>query len=132
MNYIPPYSQLRDKLSVNSKTGELIATVKLGDIENFIGLMLLAIPVDEDWYRRTYPDIDEAIRQGLIGSGREHFVRNGYLEGRHPFAMAIDEDWYLSAYQDIASAVSAGAFASAKDHFTSYGYEEGRMPGRPF
>jgi hypothetical protein len=132
MNYVPPYSKLREKFSVNSKSKELNVNIKLEEIEKFIRLILLAIPVDEAWYRRTYPDIDEAIERGLIRSGREHFVRDGYFEGRRPFAMTVDEDWYLSNYDDIASAVSAGVFPSARDHFASHGYEEGRMPCRLF
>jgi len=132
MSYIPPYSQLREKITINPSKDGLAAKIKLDDIENFIRHLLFAIPVNENWYRKTYPDIDQAIEQGLIASGREHFIRDGYFEGRRPFAMTVDEDWYLSTYEDIASAVAARVFPSAKEHFASHGYEEGRLPCRLF
>lgn len=31
--------------------------------------------VDEDWYRKTYPYIDEAIRLGREIDGRSHFIK---------------------------------------------------------
>jgi len=40
--------------------------------------------VDETWYRQTYPDVDEAIRQGREISAKSHFLDQGYHEGRKP------------------------------------------------
>ena len=37
---------------------------------------------DEAFYRRTYPDVEEAIREGRLESGWDHFVRHGNKEGR--------------------------------------------------
>jgi len=130
MSYVPPYSQLRQRLTISSESDVLLVAAKLDDLEEFVRSMLFAIPFDEDWYRKAYPDIDQAITQGLLGSGREHFVRDGYFEGRRPFAMNVDEQWYLSHYDDIASAVAARIFPSANEHFASHGYEEGRLPCR--
>lgn len=128
MSYIPPYAQLRGKLNLHNSKGDLTATVRFDDLEMFIRYLLRSTAFDESWYRTTYPDIDAAIADGLVESGREHFIRDGYFEGRLPFAMTVDEDWYLSHYADIRSAVAAGIFPSATEHFASHGYAEGRIP----
>lgn len=128
MNYIPPYSQIKNSFSINSSKGEVVASIKFDEFEKFIKTLLLAVSVDEIWYRINYPDIDEAIRSGTIESAREHFIRDGYFEGRLPFPMTVDEKWYLSTYEDIGSAVADGVFPSAEEHFVSHGYEEGRVP----
>jgi hypothetical protein len=38
--------------------------------------------VDEAYYLRTYPDVAEGIVAGYVGSAREHFIDQGYFEGR--------------------------------------------------
>lgn len=128
VNYITPYSRIRNSLNINSSNNEVVATIKFDDLEKIIRTFLLSINVDEIWYRISYPDIDKAIRAGTIESAREHFIRDGYFEGRLPFAMTVDENWYLSTYEDIRSAVADGIFLSAEEHFVSHGYEEGRVP----
>jgi len=40
--------------------------------------------VDEEWYRKYYPDIDEAIRLGREIDAKSHFIEQGYQEGRTP------------------------------------------------
>jgi hypothetical protein len=40
--------------------------------------------VDENWYRRTYSDIANAVRKGEISSGSEHFDTVGAEEFRAP------------------------------------------------
>src|SRR5271167_4374756 len=57
---------------------------------------------DEDWYLATYPDIKDAVDQGLFTSGWAHFRTVGYLEGRFGYQPVVDADWYTSAYPDIA------------------------------
>ena len=39
---------------------------------------------DEAWYRKTYPDIDRALRSGAINSAHEHYLNFGRAEGRRP------------------------------------------------
>jgi hypothetical protein len=43
------------------------------------------ITVDETWYLREYPDVAEGIRNGS-DTAQDHFVREGYREGRKPRA----------------------------------------------
>ena len=90
--------------------------------------LIQGIEVDEDWYVRTYEDIGEAIKQGIVQSARHHFVEDGYFEGRRPFAIAVDERWYLRENPDVAESISTGIVPSAQEHFDKDGYTEGRLP----
>ena len=55
--------------------------------------LLRAVPVDEEWYLRTYPDVAVGIENGNTKSAKHHFVTDGYFEGRLPFEHEIDEEW---------------------------------------
>jgi len=43
------------------------------------------IPVDDAWYQQQYADVAASIREGGVGA-QEHFIRQGYKEGRMPSA----------------------------------------------
>ena len=45
---------------------------------------------DEAWYRKTYPDVDRALRSGLLNSARDHYVNYGRAEGRRPAQGTIE------------------------------------------
>jgi hypothetical protein len=90
--------------------------------------LLRGVSVDEVWYRRVYPDVDQAIRDGGYKSAKHHFVEDGYFEGRRPGIAVVDENWYLSVYQDVAEGVETGEITSCQDHFESHGEAEGRLP----
>jgi len=78
-----------------------------------------------DWYLTQYPDVAEAVRQGLI-TAEEHFAQFGNAEGRAAGPLFNPED-YLAANPDVAAAVAAGLM-SAYDHFLQFGAGEGRSP----
>ncbi len=88
--------------------------------------LLQAAPMNEAWYRDTYPDLAEAIDAGIYRSAQHHFVSNGYLEGRRPFPMAVYAACYLREYPDVAEGIEDRLFESAQEHFERHGYEEGR------
>ncbi|MSP01796.1 MAG: hypothetical protein EXR07_12220 [Acetobacteraceae bacterium] len=90
--------------------------------------MIRGIEVDETWYARLYDDIGQAIRTGTIRSAREHFLGDGYFEGRLPFPIRVDEAWYLRQYPDVADSIRRGVLTSAQEHFDLDGYKEGRLP----
>ena len=75
-----------------------------------------------------YEDIGAAIRDGKIASAKEHFVGDGYIEGRKPFEIKVDEKWYFQRYPDVAESVRKGILPSAQQHFDEDGYREGRLP----
>lgn len=98
------------------------------DIKRLISRLLWMVDVDEEWYLVKNPDIQEAVREGRARSGREHFVNNGYFEGRQPFPMTVDEEWYLAENPAVADAIREGQMSSAQQHFEMHGYREGRLP----
>ena len=93
-----------------------------------IKLLLSATDVDEDWYLAKYPDVAAAISQGTTVSAKQHFVDNGYFEGRLPFAINVDDKWYQKEYPDVAESINRGTELSAQEHFVRDGYKEGRVP----
>jgi hypothetical protein len=86
------------------------------------------IKFDEAWYLAKNPDVKDAVRRGIVPSGREHYVLSGYYEHRMPCAIFVNEKWYLEAYPDVAAAMKAGIYKSGQAHFDIAGFREGRMP----
>lgn len=128
VKYLLPFSVLKNSVKLMSVKGQLKVDVTYDEFLEFIKKFLQAVPIDEGWYRTTYPDVDEAIKAGAYRSGRQHFVEHGYFEGRRPFDLEVDEVWYTKTYPDIQLSVLNGEVASAHDHFVRHGYEEGRQP----
>ncbi|MGY4509111.1 hypothetical protein [Bradyrhizobium sp. USDA 3650] len=126
--YVPPYSILLDSLGVGTLSDTTRLSVSGKDVREMIRHLLKGVPVSETWYRRTYPDVDEAIQSGDYKSAKHHFVENGYFEGRRPGPVAVDEDWYLSTYPDVAHGIESGEISSPQQHFLTHGYAEGRLP----
>jgi hypothetical protein len=89
---------------------------------------LAGIKFDEAWYLSKYPDVKEAVKRGIVASGRDHYVAHGFYEHRMPSAIQVNEKWYLDAYPDIAEAIRAGVYKSAQAHFDQAGFREGRLP----
>ena len=118
-----------------------IATTMLSDEPNILvpkqvlaqllELYLSCWDFDEDWYLSKYPDVKNAVKSGVVESGRNHFKQVGYFEGRAGAAVAVDADWYLETYPDVAKAVIDGRVTTVHDHYTNYGHAEGRFPRDP-
>ncbi len=129
MTYLPPFAVLKGSVRLLSLKGQLKVDMTYDELLDLVKLFLRSLPFEEAWYRRTYPDVDEAIRAGTYRSGRHHFIEHGYFEGRRPFAMEVDEGWYLHTYPDVRESVQTGSVTSALEHFERHGYAEGRRPG---
>lgn len=86
------------------------------------------IALDPDWYLRRYPDVSEAVRNGVLQSAMEHYCHSGYFEHRMPYRIECDPKWYLAEYPDVSRAIERNIFTSAQDHFEQIGYREGRHP----
>ena len=128
MKYLVPFKILRNSLKLLSVKGQLKVDMTYEEFMGVTKRLLQAVPIDEVWYRTTYPDVDQAIRTGTYRSARQHFVEHGYFEGRRPFDLEIDEAFYIRTYPDIEESVKKGLVASALDHFIRNGYDEGRTP----
>lgn len=90
------------------------------------------IDVDERWYLETYADVRESVEKRLVKSGKDHFVKYGYIEHRLPRPIEVDETFYLETNPDVAAAIKKGVFKDARTHFETSGVKEGRDPHRDF
>jgi hypothetical protein len=128
VKYLPPFEFIRRSVDISTVRGELRVNISY---ETFIGIlrqMIQGIEVDEAWYARAYEDIGNAVKEGNVGSSQQHFVYDGYFEGRLPFPIQVDEAWYLAMNPDVADTIRNGTVASAQEHFENNGYREGRLP----
>jgi hypothetical protein len=90
--------------------------------------ILQRIKVDEAWYLRAYPDVQEAIQNGIVTDPQAHYCRFGFFEHRMPYRIVVDEPWYLAQYPDVSDAIVRQHFASGQAHFDLQGFREGRLP----
>ncbi len=128
MRYLPPFDLIRRSVEISTVRGELRVSLSYDDFIKILRMMLLGAEVDESWYLEQHPDIAEAIRAGSVASAKQHFLDDGYFEGRLPFPMPVDERWYLEQYPDVAESVRKGVISSGEQHFSEDGYREGRLP----
>lgn len=128
MKYLPPFESIRRSIEISTVRGELRVNLSY---ENFVAIlrtMIRGIEVDEAWYAKAYEDIGGAVKDGIVRSAQQHFVDDGYFEGRLPFPIVVDERWYLSENPDVAESIRKGVVESAQEHFDMNGYREGRLP----
>jgi hypothetical protein len=64
----------------------------------------------------------------VVSSAREHFINDGYFEGRQPFPLRVNERWYLMNNAGVADHIRQGKLESGQQHFDDHGYTEGRLP----
>ena len=128
MRYLPPFEVIKSTLNLTSSRGRTRVDMTYEDLQQVIRTLLAVVEVDETYYLSRNPDVAAGIRQGAIGSAREHFVDHGYFEGRLPYRIEVDEKWYTEAHPDLAASLGTGAYATAQDHFDGPGYAEGREP----
>jgi hypothetical protein len=131
VKYIPPFEMIRRLIEVSTVRGELRVNVSYEDFVEIMRTMISGVEVDEAWYARAYEDIGNAVKAGKIRSSKQHFIDDGYFEGRLPFRIPVDERWYLAENPDVAESVRKGVVESAQDHFDRDGYREGRLPFGP-
>jgi hypothetical protein len=128
VKYLPPFDLIRRMVEVSTVRGELRVSLSYDDFIRIMRLMISGIEVDEAWYLREHEDIAKAIASGAVPSAKQHFIDDGYFEGRLPFPIVIDERWYLEHNTDVAESVRKGVVGSGQQHFAEDGYREGRLP----
>lgn len=79
---LPEFNMIASTLGIDPDSTDYPASVPWPSVAATIRLFLRGYPFDEDWYRKTYPDVDEAIREGGIESAFDHFIDHGFFEGR--------------------------------------------------
>jgi hypothetical protein len=115
-------------VGISTVRGESRVNLSYEEFVSLLKLLIAGIDVDEEWYLRTYEDIGRAVKEGTVGSAKQHFVNDGYFEGRLPFPIRVDERWYMQQYRDVAESIRKGTLPSAQVHFDDDGYREGRLP----
>ena len=128
MRYLPPFDVIKSEVATSSVRGVLRVSMSYDAFLKIIKMFAATLDVDERWYMHHYGDIDRVVRDGKLRSGRQHFIDDGYFEGRLPFVIQVDEQWYLAKNPDVAEDVRKGAIASGQAHFDEFGYREGRLP----
>lgn len=88
---LAPFELIRRSIEISTVRGELRVNLSYENFVNLLRTMIRGVEVNEAWYARTYEDIGMAIRDGIIRSARQHFIDDGYFEGRLPFAIVVDE-----------------------------------------
>ena len=78
----------------------------------------------------SHSDVARVVRASQITFAKEHFVHDGYFEGRLPAPVKVNEEWYLKQYPDLRVGIRRGDFESAQKHVISDDYREGRRPFR--
>ncbi len=124
----PTYASLLNRQLVIPSTKQPFIAVDKHFLLDLMMPLLERVRVDEEWYLKTYRDVQAAIRGGLVPDAKAHFCRFGYYEHRMPHRISVDESWYLAEYPDVREAVAARTFPSGQAHFEELGYKEGRFP----
>ena len=124
--YVTPYKTLLQQNGISDS--EELVTLTHDQLRHLLQRFLAYVPVDESWYLRTYPDIEQAVEAGVAKSAKEHFATNGYFEGRRPGPVVVDTDFYTKRYKDVAEGIEYGDIESAQAHFEHHGLLEGRLP----
>jgi hypothetical protein len=128
VRYLPPFEVLKAYLTISTVDGEVMVTTSHANFVELMKRLIADVPVDEPWYLERYPDIAEAIRQGIVASPKSHFIHEGYFEGRVPFPIRVDERYYLTQDPGVAEHVRKGSRGSGQQHFDDNGSREGRLP----
>ena len=128
MTYMTPFNRIKNMVTVASEKGKLTVNASYDEFLAMIRAVLSTIEVDEAWYLEKYPDVVAGIQAGKVASAQDHFMHNGYFEGRMPFPIKVDERWYLTENPAVADFVRAGRLESGQQHFDHDGYKEGRLP----
>jgi hypothetical protein len=131
VKYLPPFDLIRRSVEISTVRGELRVNVAYEEFIRLLRLLIAGTPVDEDWYLQQNEDVARAVQSGRIASAQQHFIDDGYFEGRLPFPLVVDEEWYLAQNPDVAESIRKGLVVSATQHFYDDGYREGRLPSPP-
>lgn len=83
---------------------------------------------DENYYLKTYPDIENAVRAGHISSAFYHFLDDGIEEYRNP-NQYMNLNIYKNSNPDIENLIKDNIYNSYFEHFIDKGFKEGRNIG---
>jgi hypothetical protein len=91
---------------------------------------------DEIWYLNQYPDVARAVENGIMGSGFDHYIAHGRVEGRSPNGNkpepteVFDAAWYGKTYLLVPQEVDATDAAALEQHYKDIGRHRGYLPNQ--
>lgn len=103
-----------------------------GDFRQFLmsseaGLCRSSWYFDPEWYLAAYPDVENAIKDGVFLNALHHYLTNTTPRAYNPNQW-FSESHYAHLYPDVAQIVTDGGFRNGYDHFVRYGAREMRTP----
>lgn len=130
--YVPSFESIASALDLpEGRLPDKTVSVPTELLRFLIRGWLATQPFDEAAYRAANPDVDAAIKSGLVESGWTHYVTTGYYEGRSPEAYYVDPKYYRRTYPDIALAERRGQI-TPEEHYAKTGRVEGRYPSQAY
>lgn len=83
-----------------------------------------------EWYLERYPDVAEAIAQGVWLCALHHYLCNPTPTAFDPLP-DFSEAYYLGRNPDLVPVIESGAFRNGYIHFVRHGVREHRSPSEP-
>ena len=127
---VEPFSSLVAKGFIEGDSDSAFLKVSRSVLIGLLRPLLETIRFDEDYYRKSNPDLAAAERNGQIISLHDHYLEHGYFEHRLPCRVEVDAEFYADAYPDVGEAILAGRVLGPEWHFQTFGFREGRLPQR--
>lgn len=127
-----PFATLRHGLQVVPRGGRLWVTIGRDALHHLLRQVLIAVPVDADWYCGRFPQVVQEIAAGAFPSAAAEFVAQGYFASRPPAPDTVDAPWYLARYPDVVPEMEAEHGATPDEHFATRGRAQGRFPRPSF
>ena len=126
-----PFSRIQTRLRIVPARGRLLVDITRDGLFAAIKEILIAVPVDDAWYRATYPKAAADIDNGRFASARDHYLNAGFCAGCLPSDPMVNEAWYLSHYEHVRNGIERGLAVTPTQHFIRIGYQEGCRPIPP-
>jgi hypothetical protein len=101
--YLPPFSTMQVWLARRSPDEGESLVMSYEDLVDIFRHLLVAVPVDEGWYRQRHPDVAKAIDAGAFVCAAHHYAQHGYFEDRRPFEVESATCRFPPAFATIES-----------------------------
>ena len=131
--YLPPFAVILELLGLgktpaSAPDDDEMMLVPFRMLRLLLGRAVASEPFDEERYLHLNPDVALGVFRGEVGSGHQHFLTDGYFEGRDGAGEEFAEAWYLALNKDVATGIGTGDFPSGHAHYKAAGMLELRSP----
>lgn len=77
------WASMLAEAGIETPAGTAPASVGWAELLAVVRQWVPLLPFDEHWYCMEYPDVAAAVANGDIPSAHDHFISNGFFEGRN-------------------------------------------------